>query len=328
MGAGAIGCYLGGRLLEAGVAVVMVGRPSLAAEMAQHGMRLTDYRGKDVRLDAERLQVATDPSALADCDLVLVTVKSGDTVGAAAALAPILRPDAAVVSLQNGVNNPELLRAALPERKVFAGMVPFNVLRRDGGWFHQGTNGRLALERAAETAPLVDAFNRAGLPTEAHDDMRGVLWGKLLLNLNNSINALSGIPIKEMLEFRDYRRIMAASVREGLQLLALAGIRPRLEVKLPPRWMPYILSLPNAVFSLLARPMMHVDPQARSSMWDDLERGRKTEVDALNGEVVRLAERLSKTAPVNAAIVKLVKEAEGHRSPKLSAAELRARLGV
>ena len=326
MGAGAIGCYLGGRLAAAGVPVVLVGRPALAAEVEREGLRLTDYRGAELRIAPAQLSVSSDAATLSDCDFVLVTVKGGDTSAAGALLQPILKPDSTLVSFQNGVNNPELLRAVLPGRRVLAGMVPFNVLRQDGARFHQGTNGRLAVESGADE--LAAALRRAGLPTDVHGDMRGVQWGKLLVNLNNSINALSGIPIKEMLEFRDYRRVMAACLREGLALLAAAGIRPVVEVKLPPGWLPFLLGLPDFVFSLLARTMMHIDPQARSSMWDDLERGRKTEIDALNGEVVRLAERLGRAAPINAAVVKLVREAEGRRSPCIPAAELRARLGV
>jgi 2-dehydropantoate 2-reductase len=121
---------------------------------------------------------------------------------------------------------------------------------------------------------------------------------------------------------------MAASAHEALQTLAAAGIRPRLQIPLPPRLLPSVLTLPDWLFSLVARPMIHIDPHARSSMWDDLERGRKTEVDALNGEIVRLAESLGRSAPVNAAIVRLVKEAEGRRSPRLPASDLRARLGL
>jgi 2-dehydropantoate 2-reductase len=323
MGAGAIGCYLGGRLAAAGADVVLVGRAALAGEIAQHGLSLTDYRGAELRIAPERLTVATDAAALAGCDFILVTVKGGDTESAGALLAPF---KATIISFQNGLHNAHRLRAALPGRSVLAGMVPFNVLREREARFHQGTNGRLAVERGASA--LVTALRAAGLPADEHDDMLPVQWGKLLVNLNNSVNALSGIPIQQMLAQRDYRRVMAACVREALSLLGAAGIRPVLEVKLPPRLVPSVLELPNWIFLRLARAMMHVDPQARSSMWDDLERGRKTEIDALNGEVVRLAERLGRAAPVNARIVELVRAAEGQRSPCITAPELRARVGV
>jgi 2-dehydropantoate 2-reductase len=325
MGAGAIGCYVGGRLAAAGVDVSFVGRASLAAEVARHGLRLTDYRGADLAVRAPSF--ASAPEALADRDVVLVTVKGGDTAAVGAALAPVLRDGARVVSFQNGVNNPAVLRAALPGRRVLAGMVPFNVVRREGGHFHQGTSGTLAVERA-DSDDLVAALRAAGLPTEQHDDMRGVLWGKLLVNLNNSVNALANIPIKEMLGQRDYRRVMAACMREGLAAVEKAGIRPVVDVPVPARAVPWLLTLPDALFSVVARRLLTVDPQARSSMWDDLQRGRKTEVDALNGEIVRLAAEVGTPAPVNAAIVALVHAAEGRGSPGLSGAALRARLLV
>lgn len=325
MGAGAIGCYLGGRLAAAGAKVTLVGRASLAKELAEHGLHLTDYQGFD---RAVRLEVATEPEALRSCDVVLCTVKGGDTAGAGGALAAVLAPGAAVVSFQNGVSNAEVLREALPGRRALAGMVPFNVLRSEGGRFHQGTSGRLAVQRDAVSAPLREALVRAGLPTDAHEDMRGVLWGKLLLNLNNAVNALAGVPIQQMLRTRGYRLVMAACAREALRAMRVAGVRPWLEVPLPPSLLPRVLELPETVFRLVARSMLTVDPQARSSMWDDLERGRKTEVDMLNGEVVRLAQRVGVDARVNAAVVALVREAEGRRSPGLSAEVLRARLGV
>jgi len=95
-----------------------------------------------------------------------------------------------------------------------------------------------------------------GLPIDAYDDMRGVLWGKLLVNLNNSVNALAGIPIKEMIAQREYRRIMAACVSEGLDAVAAAGIKPKIDMPLPPRVMPWVLTLPDAIFSVIARPIL------------------------------------------------------------------------
>jgi 2-dehydropantoate 2-reductase len=261
---------------------------------------------------------------------VLVTVKGGDTAAAGAALAPILRPDAVVVSFQNGVRNPDILRAALPDHRVLAGMVQFNVLRGDDGRFHQGTSGGLALERSADGAAdsLARTLEAAGLPTRVEADIRGVLWGKLLVNLNNAVNALADVPIRRMLAERDYRRVMAAALREGVDAVTAAGIRPRLDPPVPARWIPTLLALPDALFKIAARPMIRVDPEARSSMWDDLARGRTTEIDALNGEIVRLAAEQGRTAPVNAAIVALVKQAEGRGSPGIAAADLRARVGV
>jgi len=318
MGAGAIGCYLGGRLAAHGVDVVLVGRRSLADEVAEHGLRLSDYRGWERTAD---VSIATEPAALSGCDVVLVTVKGGDTEAAGAALARVLDRRAVVVSFQNGVDNPERLRAALEGQTVLAGMVPFNVLRSEGARFHQGTSGKLAIEPGADD--LVRALVRVGLPTRVRADMRGVLWGKLLVNLANSVNALSGVPIQTMLRQRGYRLVMAACFREGLAAVRAAGIRPVLDVPLPPALAPLLLSLPDGPFRIAARSMLHVDPEARSSMWDDLSRGRKTEIGALNGAIVALADRVGTPAPVNARLVALIQRAEVEGSPNLSAADLR-----
>ena len=261
----------------------------------------------------------------ANADLVLVTVKSAGTAGAARELARLLRPDAIVVSLQNGIGNAETLRAALVSQTVLAGMVPFNVVQRGEGAFHQGTEGELDIERHGRLDVFVPLFERAGLPLRQHQDLRPVQWGKLLLNLNNPINALSDLPLKTQLSQRPYRRCLALAQREALTLLAVAGIRPARLTPLPPRWIPHVLTLPDPLFRVVAARMLAIDPLARSSMWEDLQAKRATEVDWINGEIVALAGRLGGAAPVNAALVALVHAAEQGGQRRWSGAEL---LGV
>jgi 2-dehydropantoate 2-reductase len=307
-GAGSIGCYVGGRLAASGADVRFIGRPRLAHELAEHGLRVSDYLGHDATLAQPHFH--TDPDAAIGADLVLVTVKSAATREAARELAARLAPGTLVVSFQNGLDNAAVLAAELPAQRVLAGMVPFNVLHRAPGWFHQGTEGRLDVARDTALAPFRDAFAHAGLPLVEHDDMPAVQWSKLLLNLNNAVNALSGVPLKTQLAQRGYRRCLAAAQREALDLLAAAGITPATITALPPRAIPRVLGLPDWLFRLVARRMLAIDPVARSSMWEDLEAGRATEIDWLNGEVVRLAQRLGRAAPVNALLCKLVHDAE------------------
>jgi 2-dehydropantoate 2-reductase len=325
LGAGSIGAYLGGRLTAAGVTTVLVARQSLADAVARDGLHLTSLDGFDQRLPPDRVHIVTNPLVLASCDFILVTVKGHDTIHVARQLPSVIRHDAVVVSFQNGVGNVEVLHRALGEHAVLPGMVPFNVLRRGEAHLHQGTSGILALQSLPDGrhAMLVDALERAGLPTQAYDDMRGVQWGKLLVNLNNSINALSGLPLQQQLAQRPYRKVMAACVREGLRVLKRAGIKPRIDAPLPPSLVPALMELPDAIFRIAAKRIVSIDPNARSSMWEDLQRGRKTEVDLLNGEIVRLGAQLDVPTPINQRIVDLVKEAE-HRGapPSLAADEL------
>lgn len=309
-GAGSIGCYVGGRLAASGSRVSFVGRRRLAREIAAHGLRLTDYRGADLRLAAGDADFGADPAIAARADLLLVTVKSGSTAEAGETLARHARPDATVVSFQNGVGNDATLRAALPGRTVLAGMVPFNVIRRGEGHFHQGTEGALDVRRHPALQPFVAAFEKAGLPLNEHADLLPLQWAKLLLNLNNAVNALSGLPLKAELSRRDYRRCLALAQREALGLLGAAGIRPAKLTPLPPGWVPFVLGLPDVLFRAVASRMLAIDPLARSSMLDDLDAGRLTEIEFLNGEIVRLAKGTGGAAPVNARLVELVHEAE------------------
>lgn len=265
-GAGSIGCYVGGRLQAAGGIVRFVGRPRLQQELAQHGLHLTDYHGTDLRLPESELHFSTTADAAADAQLVLVTVKSADTAAAGHELAAVLRPDAVVLSLQNGLGNAAALREQLPRHTVLDGMVPFNVLHRGGGAFHQGSEGRLAAARHAALEPVQPLFAAAGLPLELHPDLLPVQWAKLLLNLNNPVNALSNQPLKQELSQRAYRRCVALAQREALRLLHAAGIAPARLTPLPAAWLPSMLELPDKIFRLAANKMLAIDPLARSSM--------------------------------------------------------------
>lgn len=309
LGAGSIGCYVGGCLQAAGAEVHFIGRPRVLAGLVADGLRVSDLDGRDDRIAAARLRLHETPPTSHAPSLVLLCVKSPATAEAAASLQ--VPPGTPVLSLQNGVGNPAVAAAAAPALRVVPGMVPFNVAQLGPGHFHRGTEGRIA----AQADPAVDAwratFARAGLPLDVHDDLAPVQWGKLLLNLNNPVNALSGMPLQAQLLDRGHRRTLAALMAEALQLLGRAGIEPATLSPLPWRWMPAFLRLPTPVFRVLAARMLRIDAKARSSMADDVARGRRTEVDALCGEFVRLAARLGATAPRNAEMVRRI-EALGH----------------
>jgi 2-dehydropantoate 2-reductase len=327
VGAGSIGCYVGGRLLAAGADVALVGRARIGSELSAHGLTLTDYRNGRWHVPPAAIRYTADLSAAVDADLVLVTVKSAATESVADELKPVLRAGALVVSFQNGLRNADILRAALPQQTVLAGMVPFNVMQPGPGAFHQGTAGELEVAASPALQPFLDDFRRAGLPLTERTDMAAVQWAKLLLNLNNAINALANRPLKEELSQRAYRRCLALAQTEALRLLARAGIRPAKLTPIPPAWIPRLLATPDAVFARLAGKMLAMDPLARSSMSDDLAAGRMTEVDWINGEVVRLAECLGLRAPVNAQLCALVHAAESAATrPSWSGNDLLAEL--
>ncbi|WP_273426810.1 2-dehydropantoate 2-reductase [Marinobacter sp.] len=312
-GAGSVGCYVGGRLLSGGANVVMVGRPRLRQIFNDHPLVLTDYQGFSFETWLTPNQFTDDASAAANADLVLITVKSAATAEVADILARVLPKGTPVVSLQNGISNAEELRARLPNARVCAGMIPFNVLQKSPGHFHHGTEGHLMAARDDSLQPSLPAFEQCGLPLELRDDMTSVMWSKLLLNLNNPINALSNVPLLEELSDRNYRRCLAMAQRETLELMSQAGIEAVQLTPVPMHLVPSVMGLPNWLFTRLAKRMLEIDPIARSSMWEDLEAGRATEVDWINGEVVRLAESMNQSAPVNQRLTKLVHDCENTR---------------
>jgi 2-dehydropantoate 2-reductase len=273
-------------------------------------MLLTDLHGNQRRVSVGSIEFVTDAAILATADLILVTVKSLATEQAAAELLAHARQSALLISLQNGVSNATVLRQRLPQHTVLAGMVPFNVLHRAAGHWHRGTQGKSMVARHPALQPYLRRFADAGLRLDERDDMQSVLWGKLLLNLNNAINALAGLPLREQLGQRAYRRCLALCIEEALVVMNAARVTPLQLAQVPPSRMPTLLSLPDWLFSRLAKRMLMIDPIARSSMWEDLQQGRATEIDYLNGEIVRLAAASGRAAPVNTKVTTLVKAAE------------------
>lgn len=314
IGAGAIGCHVGGRLAAAGADVVLLARGDRRRVLADHGLAICDLDGGEVGVPRERYRLAAtaaEAAALAGPGPVLILATKGGATAAAAAEADQAFPGGTpILSLQNGVDNGVRIRTAAPGLLPLAGMVPFNVtLDPDAGGrlvARRTTSGTLHAEDHAATRAMAPEFERAGLPLRLVADMGPVQWGKLLLNLNNPVNALSGLPLREQLLHREYRRVLAMLQDEALAVLKAAGIRPAQAGAAPPWLIPFVLRLPTWAFSRIAAGMLTIHPAARSSMADDVAAGRTTEIDDLCGAVVRLAGAHGMAAPANAAMARLV----------------------
>ncbi|CAN7147490.1 2-dehydropantoate 2-reductase [Mesorhizobium caraganae] len=320
-GAGSIGCYVGGCLALAGRKVVFLARPRIAEALLGGGLRVTDLDGRDRSI--KPVSVTAEPAAaLANADVVLVTVKNGATEEMAALIAAHASSDVVVVSLQNGVGNADRLRAGLGSRPVLAGMVPFNVVQSAEGdlplHMHRASDGKVMIEEGA--AGLAGLLDVEGLAVETHADIKAVQWGKLLINLNNALVALSGLPLASELADRRWRLILAGQIDEALAAMKASYIAPARIGGLRPGLLPKLLRLPDWLFRLVARRMLAIDPQARSSMWDDLQRGRPTEIGELQGTVLSLAEKAGTPAPLLKRVIALVRQAEREKrgSPGLT----------
>lgn len=305
-GAGAIGQYLGGRLAAAGVSVHFVARAGVVAALRDHGLTVSEFDGRKESIPARQISASADLTGAPTPRLVLLTVKSGATRDAGTALAAALPAGTPVISFQNGVENAEVLAQVAPQLVAIPGMVPWNVVQSAPGHVQRTTTGRLAAQRTNQTQDWADAFARAGLALDLSDDFRTVQWGKLLLNLNNPINAIGGVPLREQLLDRDYRFVLAGLQDEALSLLHAAGIAPARVTPVPSTWIPRLLRLPTPLFRLAAKRMLAIHPAARSSMYDDRVAGRVTEIDALCGAVLRLAQGLGRDAPLNRRLVEII----------------------
>jgi 2-dehydropantoate 2-reductase len=304
-GAGAIGTYVGVKLSSVGRPVTLIGRRWLVDRKAH--LSAKNIRG--VLSKPRELEVGEDPGALRDCDVILVTVKSMDTPSAVTALRPIVRRDTLVVSLQNGLDNAEVLRA-LPA-DILPAMVGFNVVW-DGARLEQATSAPLAFGPSSHPglAELVSAFREAKEKVYVRRDIDAVLMGKLLINLNNGICAVAGLPIAEMVKSKILRRAYKVCIEEGLDVVRTAGRKVASLGVMSPRLIASVLTIPDAILFRLAPKLVAIDVRARSSTLQDLDRRKKTEIDFLNGEIVKLALAHDLEAPANAFITETVHRLE------------------
>lgn len=327
-GAGAVGCFIGGLLAAAGREVTLLARPRIQAEIRTHGLTLTDFGGMARYVSPDALTLSGDPACLGQADIVLVTVKSRDTEAMAAEIARHGKVGAAVVSLQNGTGNRAVLAEHLPGFDLRAGLVPFNVVPLGQGGYHRASDGDLLIE--AGTPDMAEALAVPGLAAASHQDIEPLQWGKFLINQINALNALSGLPLARQLEDRDWRRLIADQWAEGAKVLRADGIRARLTTPVPVRLMPALLRLPNPLFTRIARRMLQIDPQARTSMAQDLAARRPTEIGALQGEVQRRARTQGRAVPVTEMVLRVMGWAElaGEGLPHLPVAALRREIAA
>ena len=335
-GAGSVGCFLGGLLQAAGLPVLLLARPRIRTQLQAQGLQLSDLEHRAWRLPAAELQLLDQLPAGFKPALTLLCVKTGATAEAAAQLQARLPAGSPVWLMQNGVARAEQAEALAPNLSWHGAMVPFNVAEQAPLHFHRGSAGQLLMASGKDAAlralllQLQAAWASQGLALQLEADptrLLAVQWAKLLLNLNNPINALSGLPLREQLMQGGYRRCLAALQAEALALLAAAGQPLARLTPLPASALPGLLRLPTPIFRLLARRMLQIDAHARSSMADDLAKGRPSEIDELCGEVMRLAARLGRQAPFNARMLALLKAWPDEPRP-YSPERLQAALGL
>ena len=288
IGAGAVGCYYGGLLLKAGHDVTFIGRPVHVDAINAHGL-LLDTQSFKGHLPA---RAATDTSTLAPSDLVLVCVKSADTEAAGRALAGCLRQDTSVLSLQNGVDNAPRLAAVIGHAVIPVVVYVGSEMAGPGHVRHHG-GGDLAIGPSPASAALAQTLQAAGIGVTIADDIDKTLWSKLIINCAfNALSAVAGIAYGPMLEVEGTRQVVISAVQEATAVARACG------VAIPDELIDHILNIPTIM------------PNQMSSTAQDLSRGKPSEIDFLNGHVVRKGAELGIATPTNQALQVMVKLAE------------------
>jgi 2-dehydropantoate 2-reductase len=286
-----VGSYFGGTLAGAGAPVVFISRQSFVDAVDRDGLLLDTLQGKK----RVRVEASTEMNAAHDADLVLFSVKTTDNASTAGQLAPILARDTTVLCLQNGVDNVEQLHAAAGIEALAAVVYVAASMPAPGHLKHVG-RGDLVLGPPSEKASWIsDTFTRANVPCRITDNIAGELWVKLLSNCAlNAISALGQARYRQIADSADARQVMLNVVNEVWAVARAA------QITLPG------LADENAAFALVVKIAEQM-AGALSSTAQDINRGKKTEIDSLNGYISRRGSELGVPTPVNHALYNLIK---------------------
>lgn len=288
MGAGAVGCFYGARLAQAGADVVLIGRPALVDAVAAEGLRL-DMGGETIRLP---VAASADPAAVAGADLVLFCVKSGDTEAAGRQIAPHLAPGAQVLSLQNGVGNAERLAAVIGQPVLPTVVYVAAQMGGPGHVIHRG-RGDLVIGEGPGAAEVAARLRAAGIKAEVSGQTLAAQWEKLVINCAlNAISAVTAAPYGRIVAQPGALDLMQGVVAECAAVATASGV-----------------ALPDGIWDQVLR-IAEAMPTQISSTAQDMQRGRATEIDFLNGEILRRGQALGLPTPLNGALTVLVKLAE------------------
>jgi len=295
VGAGAVGGYFGAMLARKGAPVIMIGRRAFVEAVQKSGIFLDAVQFKE----SVRVEASTELQDVRGAEIVLFCVKTTDNAATAGALAPLLAPGALVVSLQNGVDNTEQIRAAsgmeaLPAVVYVAASVP-----EPGRVKHVGRGDLVVGPRNPESERISALFERAGVGCRISDNIAGELWTKLTWNCAlNAVSALGRAKYGQIAASADARKVVEAAVYEVLAVAKAANVHP-------PGFEDPQVALTGSF--KIATQMA----EALSSTAQDMNRGKRTEIDSLNGYIARRGVELGVSTPINHALYTLVKLAEG-----------------
>jgi len=294
VGAGAMGCLFAAQLRQAGVEIWLIEKnDAIVSAITQNGIMLENSSGSHA---VTGMRITRDAALVGHADYVIFFVKAFDTENAASSAAPCIGPGTGIVTLQNGIGNFEILTGCFPSQPVLAGTTAHGATLLEAGHVRHAGCGETAIsalrpQDRVRAIELCGVFEMAGINTRIVDDVQTLLWAKLLVNIGiNPLAAVLEINNGRLLDFKNVRSIMRAVVREAVAVAALKDIFFNLEEQI------------SRVENICRATQNNI-----CSMLQDLRAGRRTEIDYINGAVVREARALRVPVPVNAMLTDLVK---------------------
>lgn len=304
VGAGAVGGYFGGMLARAGAPVLMIGRPAFVEAVKKNGLFLDTLHFKET----VKVEASTHLKDARNAEVILFCVKTTDNASASRELASVLAPNALLVSMQNGVDNAEQIRAASGLHAISSVVYVAAAVPQPGTIKHSGRGDLVVGPRNPQTEKFAALFERAGVGCRITDNIAGELWTKLTWNCAlNAVSALGHARYGQIAASGDARKVVETVVYELLAVAKAAGVHP-------PGFEDPQVAL-NGAFKIATQLA-----EAFSSTAQDMQRGKLTEIDSLNGYIARRGAELGVPTPVNHALYTLVKLVEADISSSAKAA--------
>jgi 2-dehydropantoate 2-reductase len=285
VGAGAVGCYYGGMLARAGHEVVLIGRPLHVDAISRDGLLMDTLSFKEY----VPIQASIDSSSIKGARLILCCVKSTDTDSVATEISAYLDPDTIILSMQNGIENAERLQSLLQHKVAPAVVYVASEMAGPGHVRHRG-RGELVIAESGHSSELRELFANAGVPIDTSDNVAGALWAKLILNCAyNALSAITQLPYGRLMQVADVENVIRDVVRECLAIAQAEKVKLTADI-----WE----SIQQIHLTM---------PSQLSSTAQDLARHKRSEIDYLNGYIVRKGNTLGIPTPANLVLATLVK---------------------
>ena len=310
IGLGAIGSIIGGLLSKSGLNVELIGKKNQIEKIVKKGIKI--YGIKESIL-VEKINASDDFSQVQDADVIFVCVKAQDTQNVADELKKYIKKSAIIISLQNGIRNSRILENTTGNRS-YSGVILFNALYSQRGEVTLTLKGGLIIEVDNYSENIIKSFieslKKFDIKIKLENVIEGYLWSKLIVNLQNAVTTLTNQTVKESILNNDTRAIIIATMKEGLSVLDKSGITYETLPDIDPKKTISRLEVLNSALLRRGSQILKLNENARNSMWQSISRGRPTEIDYLNGEIVNLAIENNLNAPINTKLVELIKKAE------------------